>query len=336
MSYAQGLSAQLDGSSWYNTDYNTTEGTDFWVTFLSSGGNQGMDVNNLHIRVFATARQKSHITVQYADNSTDTFNVDALQRKVHDLDLNKSYILLGEEVESKGVRIISDKPISLYAVSQNPVVGSQDGTNVYPTKALGRDYIIQTYGSDKWSTEFALVATSDYTTVDLEIHKSYDSIVFGISDTYKDSIIYQTVYLPQAGQVYLYRSKQAEYSLSGTKICADKPIAVFQGGQEAAIPFYGTSNSNHIYSQAVPIDMWGKKYVATSTKYQKQNYFRLTAVNTNTLIQRDANPLATINLGETYQDTLKSLDVEDAAILYSSQSPLAINTYLTELGYYVQ
>lgn len=157
------------GDSWVNTDYNTTEGTDFWVTFLSSGGNQGQDANNLKIRIFATARQATNVSVFYADGSSDVFTIPAMRRYVKELDLNKSYILLGETVESKGVHVVSNKPISLYAVSQNPVVGSQDGTNVYPTKALGKGYIIQTYGSDKWSTEFALVATENNTTT--YIHK---------------------------------------------------------------------------------------------------------------------------------------------------------------------
>ena len=32
-----------DGSSWWNTDYNTTEGTEFWVTFMDNYGKQVPD-----------------------------------------------------------------------------------------------------------------------------------------------------------------------------------------------------------------------------------------------------------------------------------------------------
>ena len=323
------------GDSWVNTDYNTTEGKDFWVTYISSGGNQGQDMNNMKIRIFATARQKTNIKVIYADGSTENFQVEEpMQRAIHDLSLSKAYILLGEEVDARAVHVQANNPISLYAVSQNPVAGSQDGTNVYPTDALGKEYVIQTYGSDKWSTEFALLSTKDYTYVDLEIHKVYDSIVFGPSDQYADSIITKHIYLPRAGSVYLYRSKQAEYSLSGTKICATQPIAVFQGGQEAMIP-YGTSNSNHVFSQVMPTDMWGKTYVATSTKYQKQDYYRLTSLVPNTEITRDQQHLITLDVSdtypdETYQDTLHTPKNVERSVVYRSANPFMLNEYLTD------
>ena len=166
------------GEHWVNTDYNTTEGTDFWVTFLASGGNQGVDVNNLQVRVFATARQDADVTIHYTDGTFETFHVAAMNRGWKAIDLNKGYVLTDRVTQSKGIHVTSTTPISLYAVSQNPVAGSQDATNVLPTKALEREYVIQTYANDRWSTEFAIVATQYTPQITIDLQMTFDEEQF--------------------------------------------------------------------------------------------------------------------------------------------------------------
>ena len=231
--------ASVDGSSWWNTDYNTTEGTDFWVTYMFNYGNTEHDSQNLSLRLFATSRHNCTVTIYYSDNTTETFAINAFNRSIHDIDLSKAYVLKEREVLSKGVHITASKPISLYAVSQNSIAGSQDATNLYPTKMLSGDYIIQTYGSDGVSTEFAVLATAETSGIDIVVRKTD----IRTPDTYIEEFL--NTGNMQKGDVYLYRSDNAHISLSGTKICSRVPIAVFHGGQHADSPF-GTPKKDHM------------------------------------------------------------------------------------------
>ena len=48
-------SSSIVGDRWINTDYNTTEGTDFWLTFMFNYGNTEDDIMagcNLDINTF--------------------------------------------------------------------------------------------------------------------------------------------------------------------------------------------------------------------------------------------------------------------------------------------
>lgn len=154
----------VDGRSWWNTDHNedcnNNEGTDFWVTYMFNGGNLSGDRIDLKLRLFVTAREDAKVTIQYTDNTTSTFSVPAGGRsEAFNVDLSKAYIVNPEQVLSKGLHVTSDKPIALYAVNGNEQIGSQDATVVWPTEALHQEYLIQTYGTDGFATEFALVAT---------------------------------------------------------------------------------------------------------------------------------------------------------------------------------
>lgn len=210
------------------------------------------------------------MTIHYADGSSESFNVKAFSRAQHDIDIGKGYVIREKSVESKGIHVTSTAPISLYAVSQNAEAGSQDATNVLPTNALQREYVIQTYGTDGVSTEFALVATQYVPNITVYVNKTHNT---NPSRNSKDTVLTGPM---NPGDVYLYRSNGANYSLSGTKICSDVPIAVFVGGQHADIPIR-TSNKNHIYSQAMPTDMWGKTFVTSKTYGQRWDYVRFTA-----------------------------------------------------------
>ena len=327
-SYATGA----DGDKWLNTDYNTTEGTDFWLTFMFNYGNTEKDVSDLHLRVFATAREQSVVTIHYMDGTTETFTVQPRKRAQQEIDIQKGYIIREDEVENKGLHITSTKPISLYAVSQNAVAGSQDATCVLPTKALQCEYVLQTYGTDGASTEFAIVATEATNNVEMHIKKTHYS---DPSQSIQDSVVNTGPMLQ--GDVYLFRSNGANFSLSGTHICTQVPIAVFVGGQHADIPFM-SANKNHIYSQAYPTDMWGKEFVATKSHGQRYDYLRFTAAQTTNIQVLDptksssyTNLVSSLAAFETYQDSLFDSDcVNPTAKAYKANKAIEAYSYLTD------
>ena len=318
------LWADSDGSSWWNTDYNTTEGTEFWVTFMFNYGNLENDTQ-LGLRVFATAREKSEVTIHYMDGSTEKFTVKPYSRAIHVIDRGKGYISREKEVQNKGIYITSTKKISLYAVNENPEAGSQDATIILPTSALQKEYVISTYQSDGISTEFAIVSTED-TSTDLTINIRRRNEETGEN---KDSVIVLSSL--RRGDVYLFRSQDVNCSLSGTKICSDIPIAVFQGGQHADIP-KGASQKNHLYVQSIPTDLWGRTTVSSTTSYQKVDYTRIISISPNNanITRLPAKIIPSISQFETYQDTIASQREQNLGFYYHTSTPHYVHGFITD------
>ena len=295
--------ASVDGSSWWNEDYVTTEGTEFWVTFMRNRGSDEND-SDLELYLFATSRSNATVTISNPNTQYEkTFTVYAGQRSSRiKIDNLQAYIATPEQVENKGLRITSDYPISLYAI--NYVQGSQDATYLYPTKGYTntnyanefanftyKEYVIQTFNTDETATEFAIIATEDNTTVDITLK---ESIFSGDDDypelPYGDTIITITnlpTFTLDKGQTYLYRASTANASLSGTSICSNENIVVFQGGQHSLIPSYYYTPDNHIWSQAQPTYLWGRNFVITQSGTQKADGVLITAAEDGTNLSID-------------------------------------------------
>ena len=308
--------ASVDGSNWWNAEYNTTEGKDFWVTFMRNSGSSGQDNQDMSLYVYATARQDAIVTITNPriPDSPLTFNVRANKQDSCLIPNSWAYLEAPQIVNNFGINVKSNVPISLYATNQHSS-GKYDATNILPTTALSGEYVVQTYHIDQYATEFAIVATESQD-VRIEIHKTTIDI-----DDYNlngkltvlstaDETIERSM---QAGQTYLYRSATEDLggssnratSLAGTKICSSKPLALFVGGQSAKIPF--VDPENHIFSQVYPIDKWGKTFIITPTYGIVYDYVLFTACKNNTQIKRNGITIATINAFESYQDTIESI-----------------------------
>lgn len=315
LALAWGQSVNVNGDqSWTNTEYNTTEGTEFWVTFMRNSGSSTGDNNDMYLYLYATARENATVTVKNPNipGATKTFNVRAGKQDSCLVDNSWAYIENDKVRSNFGIKVTSTKPISLYATNQHSS-GKYDATNVLPSTALMGEYIVQTYRIDEASTEFAIVATTNQnvtirvkkTTIDIP---SYDQGIINVVSVDNSEVINLTM---SAGQTYLYRSATNDgsntstraTSLSGTTICSDKPVALFVGGQHVKIP---SNPDNHIFSQAYPTDKWGKTFIVTPTYKMVYDYVQITACQDGTQIRRDGNLVATINAKETFIDTIKS------------------------------
>lgn len=137
----------------------------------------------------------------------------------------------------------------------------------------------------------------------------------------------------RAGDVFLMRSRGGQYSLAGTYICADEPIAVFTGGQYAEVPAK-SDPKNHLYAQVVSTDKLGKEFVVPSSKGMKFDYVRFTAVENNTEIRKNGRLLAVLNARETYQDTLFNPNKNNPSSAYYTTSDL-VATYLYQTSRFV-
>lgn len=155
---------------WENGNYNTTEGTEFYLAFMQNGGAQASDAANLVLYIYATARQDATLTLENTlTGYRSTFTVAAGSMAYTTVPSGQAYCTEG--ITPTGLSVTSTSPVSLYITNYKP--GSYDATNVLPLNGLGKEYVVQTYMTDDDATEFAVVATKDNTTVHFTIQKTF-------------------------------------------------------------------------------------------------------------------------------------------------------------------
>ena len=340
LSFAQyGWQDEAEGGHWVNTKYNTTEGTEFWVTFMRNSGGDETDASSMTLYLYATAREKAHVTVENPNTGyVGAFDVEAGKQATFKVPNEQAYIQLPKLVSNLGLRVTSTVPISLYSTSHH-VSGKYDATNVLPTKALLDEYVLQTYLADVYATEFAIVATENQN-ISLFIKETIinqeDFNEEGVANIDEIKEKDTTIYL-QRGQAFLIRSEYITGSLSGTVICSDKPFAVFQGGQSAKIT---QDPENHIFHQAYTTDQWGKTFVTVPTHNAIMDITRLTAAESGTIIYRNGGELVRLNRLETFQDTIYSeatihkgspvyITQDPNVVVYTANKPISVFLYGT-------
>lgn len=260
----------------------STEGTDFWLTFMRN-------IRPVELSLFASARTNTTVTVENPNTHwTTSFVVAAGSVATCTLPTTQCYMTHGGQVESKGLRVTATAPISLYA--SNYAEYTYDATLVLPVTALGKSYIIQTYEDKSEMAELAVVGTTDNTTLTITPHAR-------TTDGHVKNVAY-TVLL-QVGESYQLFSKDDNGDFSGTYIRADQPVAVFAGHACANVP---ESNlwCDHLVEQQRPVSQWGRQFAITRTAGQEGNRVMLTAKNNNTLVELNGTQVAVLQALESY------------------------------------
>lgn len=163
----------------------TTEGNDFWVTFLQSDQD---DNNSLQLQLSISSRSDCQVTITNPfTNYSETVPVTAGVMKL--VELYSGNVLAGnarssmqtsgkvcyavnsEKVDTCALHVTATANISLFATNYKKA--TFDATNVIPTASLLDEYLIQTYTpSDHAGTgatqgsHFAVIATEDNTVID--------------------------------------------------------------------------------------------------------------------------------------------------------------------------
>lgn len=248
----------------------STEGTDFWVT-LMRGDERKFD------SLFLSFSAKEATKVYVANTQTSYYDTIALgDNEVKKLNLNdhaSSCYVTDEEAETptfKALHVTSEKPISLIAANYKNK--SFDVAAILPTKALMSEYRIQCYTpyaheDNEQGSHFAIVAADDNVVVDFTLTENSSVPVDDYS--YTDSKYAGTTYTTEPlkkGQVYYVWSGQNEgRDFTGTVVKArdGKKIAVFNGNSHTNIG--KVRDRDHVYSQAMPINYWGRRFAITSS-----------------------------------------------------------------------
>ncbi len=168
-------------------------------------------------------------------------------------------------------RIESDVPITAYQFNplDNTVqVFSNDASLLFPTHVLDTDYTAVTGDAILLGTDLepagdnsgafvSVVATQDGTTVDL-----YEA--WGLYPGPSKGVVLDR------GQVFTavslgpktYPGLTGDGSLSGSRVVADKPVAVFSGNVATIEPNPGQCCADHLEHQMLPMVAWGTAYAA--------------------------------------------------------------------------
>ncbi|MEM8891814.1 MAG: gliding motility-associated C-terminal domain-containing protein, partial [Bacteroidota bacterium] len=85
--------------------------------------------------------------------------------------------------------------------------------------------------------------------------------------------------------------------LTGSKITADKSVALFSGASWTEVPL-SCSTRDNLYEQMYPVSTWGKKFLTVPSKDASFDYFRVLASEDNTIVYRDGALIANLNEGE--------------------------------------
>lgn len=281
-------------------DGQSTEGKDFWVTFLKADQDAN---NNGALQLSISAREACEVTIEnpytgYTEKVDVTANemqlvtlykgtVSAASARANMATTGKvCYAVNSEQVDTCALHVTSDKNISLFAT--NYKYATFDATNILPTASLLDEYIVQTYSpsdhkpasvnSPAAGSHFAVVAAEDDVIVDITPSVSTEKgkspgVTFATDKLKKGQVYY----------VWTGNGEGANADLSGTKVVArdGKKIAVFQGCPHTNIP-YKVEQRDHIFSQAMPTQYWGNTFVLTASKNRPSDIVRVLALNDET------------------------------------------------------
>ena len=315
-------------------------GNEFWLGFLTNNSIPPED-KSLKLSVYAVAEEAMTINVVLGTSGNllgqITIPAGGGMGSVESITPNAVYPKPDESetTTQRGIRIYATekaKKFTCYAVSETggtSAGSTRDATILLPTDLLGSEYFVQTYPDDGVATEFLVVATEDNTDVTIvPTCVTYGNAQPGVPIT---------IYGMSRGQTYQVKSaKKDEYvmtmDLSGSTVCATKPVAVFNGNESTKIPDRGAYSPNHTFEQVIPQTMWGKEFYVSLADGTKRNMVQVTASIDGTVVTVTGPGLSmspvTLNRGESLSDPILLLGATTNIKITATQ-PVVCYHYLT-------
>ena len=316
-----------------------TYGTEFWMTFLSNNGADPTTDKTLKVSFYAVSESPVTIRATRGANSLGTFTdvSGGGQQYFYKLEGLDPVALCPtpDESESKSQRGIcisaadGKTKFSCYAITEvggTSANSMRDATLLLPKDILGKEYFVQVYPDDGKSTEFAVVATEDKTQVTI-----VPSCVT-YSNNQAGSAISVTL---NKGESYLVKSQLKKtdsdiIDLSGSTVCADKPIAVFNGNEATKIPNSGAYSANHTFEQAIPQTMWGTAFYVGRVGGTLRNRIQITASYDGTevtYVRASSTQTVTLNRGQSLTNIIQLADANPSVAITSSM-PVVCYMYM--------
>ncbi|MCO4805240.1 MAG: gliding motility-associated C-terminal domain-containing protein [Flavobacteriales bacterium] len=276
----------------------SVEGKDFWFSIMPNFGSNSGSNSHASDSVLLTISGKQstsgvveNVTLGYSV----PFTVNALSVTEIRIPNDMVATLSTGTVESTAIHIYSEDTITAFVANMQNA--TRDATNLIPTQALGKEYMVTAYAAENIGlSQFIVVATED-------------SMNIKITPT-ANTAGGQTAGIPfditlNRGEVYLVQGDSVglDFDLTGTTIssldsgtnCSN--FAVFAGSSCTNIPSFCTA-CDQVFSILPPIAAWGKEYLLAPFQIDSLSTYRITALNDNSDIYIDGNFTVTLNSGE--------------------------------------
>ena len=286
----------------------STEGTDFWVTLM-----RGDERNYDKLLLTFSA---NHATKVYIENKEtgykDTVAVGDNDIQQLDLSTNEESCYVTELQEEtpvyRALHVTSDNPISLIAANYKNK--SFDVASILPTSALLSEYRIQCYSptaheDNAQGSQFAIIAANDDVVADIILTANTNK-----GEAAGDTLTTDTLKRGQVYYVWTGYGSGLDYDFTGTEVKArnGKKIAVFNGNSHTNIP-NGIRDRDHVFSQAMPINYWGRRFAITSslttidgqsagTYWERIDKIRVQALVDSTVVVLDGDTIHTFSFLE--------------------------------------
>ncbi len=235
----------------------------------------------------------------------------------------------------RAIKIYSEFPVLMYGVYKSSP-NSAEGFLILPVTSLGKEYQISSYtdpsnNTTNFSPSYTtIVGVYDNTQVQFRLggcqsckvpKENGDTLEFG-------EVISRKL---NNGDVWLIPGVGSFTDLTGSKVSASKPVAVFSGNYNANVPSH-LSSSNYLIEQENPTNIWGTKYyIAPIPERKKSSIIKIFAKYPNTDVTLDGVPMWNIKtsggaFGEGYIETRAfTTDTIKPVIIQSINDSLPIN-----------
>ena len=258
--------------------------------------------------------------------------------------------VIGSMIGYKAFRLVSNQPVIAYQfnpMNNTEAAFSNDASLLLPTRVLDREYIAVTGdaiigSSGNWGAFVTVVGISSLptqVTITVPNGIAFDppsgANVSGqqIRATLNRYQVLSVSSRPAAGESSL-NPVQGGGNMSGTRVVADYPVAVYSGNVATLVP-HGTGQTgyaDHMEEQIFPLSSWGTQFVAARSLVRRPanpepDYWRITASQNGTsLTYRPSRPSgapATLNAGAS-MEFKTSLD-----FTVESTKPIMLTHFLT-------
>lgn len=313
----------------------TTQGKEFWVSFMRNGYRQANPSSDDKLVLIATAKRGCTVTVSNPNqNWQESFVVGEHDVSMFTVPDSRGYNSQMDGVSDKGLYVTASDTISLYIA--NEANNSYDAANVLPVEALGCQYMVQSnksigeqsghYGENRAS--LLVIATEDNTQVQItpscltnDNHPAGQPYTINLNRGECYHVINKNV-----GQEY---NQDGDFTGTLVSSAENKPIALFNGNCITSVPGGLSSGYDHVFEQAMPIDHWGKRFVVTSISpaYYTllEDMVKITALNDNTTVMKDGVVLCRLNAGESHTFMMPLTSMPCAFL--ESDNPIAVYLY---------
>lgn len=255
-----------------------TTGTNFWLTFPGNASPDLGEVTRPYLSLIGTPGTTGRVEI-LGIGFVAGFSLDAqgTSRVVLPTEADLGNAL--ETIERKGIQVIAGAPVSVAAV--NDLRYTTDAFLVSPAEMLGQAHVVMAYPNNHEDlpslngSQLALVAMRPDTTVTIVPSADVGAHPAGVP---------WTIQL-QVGETYQLRAtNNGSADLTGTRIEADQPVAVFAGHQCATVPSSEVFFCNYVAEQVPPLGALGTNFFVVPLQGRPRSTVRCVMAEDNTLI----------------------------------------------------